>query len=101
MKDRLEKLQADHDAALFGSTTMGIPSVNPSLTMADIEKALHDIDPDGRRLQEARLLGVCAKLSKAQVEQLIWSAELMITSTWKTFVIPENIRPADKDPEVK
>jgi hypothetical protein len=49
-------------------------TVAPVLTLETLEASMRDIDPDGRRLQEARLLSECSKLSKAQVETLILMA---------------------------
>lgn len=69
MQARLEALQAE--TLLGGMVTNGTPVVAKELTFADIERCVRDIDPDGRRLQEARLLGACQSLTKEQVELVI------------------------------
>jgi hypothetical protein len=72
MQHRLEALHAD----FFGAqTTNATPSEPRPLTLADLERAVHDIDPDGRFLQDARLMVACHKLNKEQVETVIGFAE--------------------------
>jgi uncharacterized protein (DUF433 family) len=75
MQHRLEALHAD----FFGAqTTNATPSEPRSLTLADVESAVHDIDPDGRFLQDARLMVACHKLNKEQVETVIGFAERLV-----------------------
>jgi hypothetical protein len=74
MRDRLQEVARRVEAeALFGSTstTAGTPPASSTLTVEDLERTMRDIDPDGRRLQEARLLEVCSRLTKDQVEWAI------------------------------
>ena len=58
-----------------GQTTNATPTEPKALTLADLERAVHDIDPDGRYLQEARLMAACRKMDKAKVEAVIHFAE--------------------------
>ena len=72
MQHRLEALHSDF---FTGQTTNATPTEPKSLTLEDLERAVHDIDPDGRFLQEARLMAACRKLDKGQVETVIRFAE--------------------------
>ena len=74
MQHRLEALQVDF---FTGRTTSAAASEPKSLTLEDLERAVHDIDPDGRYLQEARLMAACRKMDKAKVEAVIHFAEMM------------------------
>ena len=77
MQHRLEALHANF---FTGQTTNSTPTEPKSLTLADLEQAVHDIDPDGRMLQEARLMAACHKLNKEQVETVIRFAEAVLNA---------------------
>ena len=77
MQHRLEALHANF---FTGQTTNAAPVEPKSLTLADLERAVHDIDPDGRMLQEGRLMAACHKLNKEQVETVIRFAEAVLNA---------------------
>lgn len=84
--ERLRQLTEEaHSEALYGPlatrlTTSSTPA--KELTLETLEAAVRDIDPDGRHLQEGRLLAACAKLPKEHVETVIRMAEYMAKEPW-------------------
>ncbi len=83
ISERLQKLlQEEESRAFLGTTTEARPTAPTTLTLEDLERAVADLDPDGRLLREARLLAACQHLGPEQMEVMIRMAQQLVGWPW-------------------
>lgn len=84
--ERLKKFMENGvDTVAVSNTTATSNLDTGSITLESIAAAMRDIDPDGRRLREMRLLTAASRLPKEMVEQLIRLAHMMADKSLTTY----------------